>query len=145
MTPGSEYLKALNARPRRPGVAYHTLAGDLGVLPASARRQVEGQINDLVRQGGLLGGLTRMAAGGDFPERLDEVTDGTGDGCVSVARTKLEGVADHVVIHANHAELIRAPLLYPDPGPVACMPYLLRWLKNDQADGPAPTPARGPD
>jgi hypothetical protein len=37
------------------------------------------------------------------------------------------------VIHANHAELIRAPLLFRDPGPVACMPYLLRWLK-------APTP-----
>ena len=41
------------------------------------------------------------------------------------------GVSDHVVIHANHAELIRAPLLYPDPGPVACMPYILRWLAAD--------------
>ncbi|MBV8270628.1 MAG: hypothetical protein JO252_30230, partial [Planctomycetaceae bacterium] len=51
--------------------------------------------------------------------------------CVSVARTRLEGVADHVTIHANHAELIRAPLLYPDPGPVACMPHVLRWLAAD--------------
>jgi hypothetical protein len=49
-----------------------------------------------------------------------------------VARTKLAGVDDHVVMHANHAELIRAPLLYPDPGPVACMPYLLRWLPAPQ-------------
>ena len=68
----------------------------------------------------------------DLPELLDELTDGTGDGCVSVERTRLDGVADHVTIHANHAELIRAPLLFPDPGPVACMPYVLRWLKEDR-------------
>jgi pimeloyl-ACP methyl ester carboxylesterase len=146
MTPGSAYLKALNARPRRAGVAYHILAGDVGVLSVSARRQVEDQVGALTRQGGLFGGLTRAAVGGHFSERLDEITDGAGDGCVAVARTKLSGVADHVVIHANHAELIRAPLLYPDPGPVACMPYLLRWLGNDAAaDGPAPSPARTRD
>ena len=43
---------------------------------------------------------------------------------MAVTRTRLHGVKDHVVIHANHAELIRAPLLFPDPGPVACMPVL---------------------
>ena len=47
-------------------------------------------------------------------------------------RTRLEGVADHVTIHANHAELIRAPLLFADPGPVACMPDVLRWLEEDR-------------
>ena len=70
-----------------------------------------------------------MTLGDDLaPERLDEITDGAGDGCVSVDSTKLDGVTDHVVIHANHAELIRAPLLFVDMGRVACMPYLLRWL-----------------
>jgi pimeloyl-ACP methyl ester carboxylesterase len=130
MLPGSAFLKGLNARPRRAGVAYHTLAGDVGILTAAARRQIEAQAALARRQGGLLGGLVRAAAGSPetLSDRLDEITDGTGDGCVSVARTRLAGVADHVVIHANHAELIRAPLLYPDPGPVACMPQLLRWL-----------------
>ena len=73
-----------------------------------------------------------MAGGAaeDLSDRLDEITDGAGDGCVSLARTKLEGVSDQVVLHANHAELIRAPLLFRDPGPVACMPALLRWLKR---------------
>jgi pimeloyl-ACP methyl ester carboxylesterase len=130
MLPGSAFLRALNARPRREGVAHHILAGDVGIVPAAARRQIEGQLALARNQGGLLGGLARMAGGGagSLSDRLDEISDGRGDGCVSVARTKLAGVDDHVVMHANHAELIRAPLLYPDPGPVACMPYLLRWL-----------------
>jgi pimeloyl-ACP methyl ester carboxylesterase len=132
--PGSAFLTALNRRPRRAGVAYHILAGDVGVLSPSARRQVEAQVETWKRQGGILGGMmARLAGGDDLAGRLDELSDGLGDGCVSVARTRLEGVTDQVVIHANHAELIRAPLLFRDPGPVACMPYLLRWLK-------APTP-----
>ena len=68
---------------------------------------------------------------------LDELTDGSGDGCVAVERTRLEGADDHVTIHANHAELIRAPLLYPDDGPVPCMPYVLRWLQADLRPRPA--------
>ena len=38
--------------------------------------------------------------------------------------------------HANHLELIRAPLLFPDPGPVASMPELLRWLAEDSSIDP---------
>ena len=68
-----------------------------------------------------------------LPDLLDELTDGTGDGCVSVERTRLDGVADHLTIHANHAELIRAPLFFRDPGPVACMPDVLRWLRQDSS------------
>ena len=75
----------------------------------------------MTRNAGIFGRLTQVATA-DLPDMLDELTDGTGDGCVAVERTRLEGVADHVTIHANHAELIRAPLLFPDPGPVACMP-----------------------
>lgn len=132
MTPGSAFLKVLNGRPRRPEVAYHILAGDSAFLAPPARRQIEERAEAARRQAGLLGGLARFAVGADLSDRLDEVTDGSGDGCVSVARTKLDGVGDHVVIHANHAELIRAPLLFADPGPVACMPYLLRWVGDGE-------------
>jgi hypothetical protein len=90
------------------------------------------------QQGGLLAGLT-MLIPPDVPEQLDELCEGTGDGCVSVERTRLPGVTDHVTIHANHAELIRAPLFFRDPGPVVCMPYLLRWLGADQ---PRSVPSR---
>lgn len=145
MAPGSDFLKALNARPRRAGLRYHILAGDVGVLSGPMRRQIENQVDAARRQGGMLAGLARLAVGADFSDRLDELTDGTGDGCVSVARTRLSGVSDHVVIHANHAELIRAPLLFADPGPVACMPDLLRCLGTAGKEKAAePGPGRLP-
>jgi pimeloyl-ACP methyl ester carboxylesterase len=126
--PGSAFLTALNGRPRRAGVAYHILAGDSGFMPLAARRRIEAQVQAMRQQGGLLAGLSRVIAH-DLPAQLDELCDGTGDGCVTIERTRLDGVTDHVTVHANHAELIRAPLLFPDPGPVVSMPYILRWLK----------------
>ena len=41
MLPGSVFLKRLNARPRRPGIAYHILAGDSGFLTREGRAQIE--------------------------------------------------------------------------------------------------------
>ncbi len=137
MTPGSAFLKALNARGRRAGVPYHTIAGAGGFLAPAARRQIEAQLGLNTGRPALLGGLARAAAG-NLPAQLDEITEGTGDGCVSLASTRLDGVDDHVTLPANHLELIRAPLLYPDPGPVACMPLVLRWLARDL---PVPVPA----
>jgi pimeloyl-ACP methyl ester carboxylesterase len=131
MLPGSTFLKGLNRHPRRQGLAYHILAGDRGFLTRDGRAQIEGRVNLLTQNTGVFGRMAQIATA-DLPELLDELTDGTGDGCVSVERTRLAGVADHVTIHANHAELIRAPLFFPDPGPVACMPDVLRWLKGDR-------------
>jgi hypothetical protein len=131
MLPGSAVLTKLNRRPRRRGVAYHIVAGDVGFMNPDSRAQIEGRLALVNRNAGILGRLTQ-AATSDLPDLLDELTDGTGDGCVSVARTRLDGVTDHVILHANHAELIRAPLLFPGPGPVACMPEVLRWLKADR-------------
>jgi pimeloyl-ACP methyl ester carboxylesterase len=133
LLPGSSLLKTINARPVRPVVAYHILAGDRGFLNRQARSELDDRIGLVTRGSGLLGQLTR-AATSDLPQLLDELTDGTGDGCVAVERTRLAGATDHVTIHANHAELIRAPLFFPDPGPVVCMPYVLRWLKEDAAN-----------
>ena len=131
MTPGSAYLKGLNAHPRRAGVPYHILAGDSGYLTARARAQIDARSTGK----GVLGGIGRLVASG-VSSQLDEITDGLGDGCVSVASTRLEGVADHRVLHANHLELIRAPLLFPDPGPVASMPDILRRLGEDTSIDP---------
>ncbi len=132
MTPGSRYLADLNANGRRVGVRYHILAGDVGYLDGEGRRRIEA----ISGSRGLLGGFGKALTSG-LSNSLDEITDGLGDGCVSVASTRLEGVADHRVIHANHLELIRAPLLYPEPGPVASLPDLLRWLGKDQPTGGA--------
>ncbi len=131
MLPGSTFLSTLNSRRRRAGVPYHILAGDRGFLTREGRAQLEGRLELVVRNAGVFGRLTK-AATADLPDMLDELTDGKGDGCIAVERTRLEGVADHVTIHANHVELVRGPMLYPDPGPVACMPIVLEWLKVDR-------------
>ncbi len=139
MLPGSPFLKNLNRRPRRRGLPYHIVAGDSGFVTRDARAQIEARIELLNRNSGLFGRLAQ-AATNDLSETLDELTDGSGDGCVAVGRTRLDGVADPVVLHANHAELIRAPLLFADPGPVACMPFVLQSLKADrQRNRDAPT------
>jgi pimeloyl-ACP methyl ester carboxylesterase len=129
MLPGSPFLISLNRRPRRQGISYHVIAGDRGFLTREGRLQIEARLDLVKRSTGILGRVTEMATA-ELPEMLDELTDDTGDGCVAIARTRLEGVADHITIHANHAELIRAPLLFSEPGPVACMPDLLRMLKG---------------
>jgi pimeloyl-ACP methyl ester carboxylesterase len=141
LLPGSAFLKKLNERPRRPQVRYHILAGDRGFLTQDQKEQLEGRLELVTRNTGIFGRLTQ-AATADVPDLLEELTDATGDGCVAVERTRLAGVADHVTIHANHAELIRAPLLFPDPGPVACMPEVLRWLKQEREGNGA---TRNPD
>jgi hypothetical protein len=131
MLPGSALLTRLNRRPRRQGLPYHIVAGDSGFLTRDGRAQIEARVDLVTRNAGIFGRLTQ-AATADLPELLDELTDGTGDGCIAVERTRLDGVTDHVTLHANHAELIRAPLLFADPGPVACMPEVLRWLEADR-------------
>ncbi|CAN5631779.1 hypothetical protein BH23PLA1_BH23PLA1_10360 [soil metagenome] len=138
MAPESAYMKRLNGRPRREGVRYHLLAGNAGFLNLDARRRIETQYQAVTKRAGVFGGLARLAVG-DLPAQLDELTEGTGDGAVSVSSTRLEGAPEPVVIPVNHVELIRGPLLYPEPGPVACLPYILKWLvSNDKGEEAAP-------
>ena len=137
--PGSAFLRNLNDRPRREGVAYHILAGSTGFLTAEGRRELEGRLGLVSKAGGPLGRLARLAVG-DLTPGLDELTEGTGDGCVAVASTFLEGAPEPVVIPANHVELIRGPLFFKDPGPVVSMPYVLQWLGKPETTATASAP-----
>ena len=121
LLPGSAFLSRLNGGTRPPDVPYHILAGDVGVIPRECRQQAQAQLDVASRNSGLLSVFSRVA-NRELSSLLDELTDGSGDGCVAVDRTRLPGVPDHVTIRANHAELIRAPMFYPDdgPGPLLC-------------------------
>jgi pimeloyl-ACP methyl ester carboxylesterase len=132
LLPGSAFLKRINASRPNPRVPYHILAGDRGVLSEEGRKQVEDRFEAVARNAGVFGSLTRLATG-ELGPLLDELTDGAGDGCVALARTRLAGAPEPIVLHANHAELIRAPLLYSEPGPVVSMPQILEWLEADRA------------
>jgi pimeloyl-ACP methyl ester carboxylesterase len=136
MLPGSPFLTRLNRGSPPAGVPYHIVAGSRGAISREVRQQAQDRLDALNGASGLVSVFTKLA-GREVAPLLDELTDGTGDGCVAIDRTRLPSVTDHVTIHANHAELIRAPLLYPDDGPVACMPYVLRWLRADLQPMPA--------
>lgn len=135
LSPGSEFLDRLGEAGPREGVPYYILAGDVGFLSQQARERIESQYDLVKRRAGLLGGLAGMFVG-DLPEVLDVLADGTGDGAVAVSSTLLDGAEEHVVLHVNHVELIRGPLFFPDPGPVACAPIVLRWLGEAFDGGP---------
>lgn len=127
LTPGSPFLSNIAKHGPREGVPYFILAGDVGFLTLENRKQIEAQYRIIRRRAGFLAGLADAAVG-NLPAILDVLTDGTGDGAVAVSSTRLEGAAEHVVIPSNHVELIRGPLFFPEPGPVDCEPYVLRWL-----------------
>lgn len=139
MLPGSAFLKKINAQPPNETVPCHIIAGDIGLLAAEGREKIEDQIDLMTRNAGPLALLTRAAIGEVAPI-LDELTDGTGDGAVTVESTRLPGAPEPVVLAANHAELIRAPILFADPGPVVTMPWILNWLREDLRGEPAPRP-----
>jgi pimeloyl-ACP methyl ester carboxylesterase len=136
LTPGSAYLKRTAARPRREGVRYHLLVGTTGFLSREDRKTIEGRIALTTRGNAILGGLARLAAG-PMSAGLDALTDGTGDGVVPLTSARLEGVDDTIEMPANHVELIRGPLFFPDDGPVACWPQVKTWLtKSRTRPGP---------
>lgn len=137
LSPGSDFLDRLAESGPREGVPYYVLAGSAGFLDAEARRRIEARYALVRRRAGLLGELTGMVVG-DLGPVLDVLTDGTGDGAVSVASTRLDGAAERVVIPANHVELIRGPLFYHEPGPIVCLPYVLRWLDASFPDRDRP-------
>ncbi len=127
LTPGSRFLTRLNSNRRAADVDYHILAGDSGFVSIDSRRKIESRIETLAQSAGILRVLTLVATS-EVRAWLDVVTETYGDGCVSLAGAKLEGVDDFVVLHANHVELIRAPLFFPEPGPVVTLPYILKRL-----------------
>src|SRR5690606_37700229 len=52
MLPGSEFLNRINAQPPNEAVPYHILAGNIGLLTAEARKQIEEQLALLNRNAG---------------------------------------------------------------------------------------------
>jgi alpha-beta hydrolase superfamily lysophospholipase len=147
LSPGSDFLRRLNGRPRRAGVPYTIIAGDTGFLSRDARARIDAQLDAVLKVNRLLLGLGRLARR-EADAFLDDLTDGTGDGCVSVASTRLEGAPEPLVLHANHVELIRGPLLYPDPGPIVSWPLVELALKDariaaERASARGPRPPSG--
>lgn len=103
LRPDSAFLKELNARARNPKVRYSLLLGKGGYLTQAnldAARTALAKHKDRSRFTRFLGKKVE-----DYVKDLDEVVNGLGDGAVSLARGKLEGVADTEVLGFHHLQM----------------------------------------
>lgn len=108
LKPKSKFLKRLNAQPRRDGVRYTIIAGDQSAVRSTCADWWDWTARTFVPD--LAGGWKGVACGqakGWIHRRAEaeraKVTDG--DGPVKVKNTKLDGVTDFVVVHADHLGL----------------------------------------
>lgn len=104
LRPGSPFLNRLNSRPRNPKVRYTILLGDKAYL--------DPQVPQWVRKCLVRLSSTDHAGGYNsfwkLLEQLDELVEGRGDGAVSIARGKLQGVQDIHIFHFSHLGVLRA-------------------------------------
>ncbi|CAA9427168.1 MAG: hypothetical protein AVDCRST_MAG64-3240, partial [uncultured Phycisphaerae bacterium] len=106
LQPGSEFLKSLNARPRREGVRYTVVAGDRNAVREVAADWVACTANWFPERSTRWWGF-RHAHGG-LVHKANEMrqTPAADDGPVTVESCKLPGVNDFVVVRADHTGLV---------------------------------------
>ncbi len=106
LVPNSEFLQCLNSRPRAPGVDYHIIAGTAGPIGPMVRLATTVAIEESFAN-------TRVCTMPDVSDVLqrvhqlvasDEFARGLGDGAVSVASARLEGVTHLALIPIQHTE-----------------------------------------
>jgi pimeloyl-ACP methyl ester carboxylesterase len=107
LEPGSIFLRKLNAKPRNPQqVAYTIILGTGGPLPRGYVQTVDATV-------ARAGDTSRVVA--FFEPKLrdwfsfDELVEGRGDGAVSLASGRLEGVEDVVVLPFTHGDVLEKP------------------------------------
>ena len=100
LVPGSQFLTALNARPRNPQVSYSIL---LGTAATVSEGEMDWLRTAVSKTGGRMPGL-RTAPGkpGKILSGMGEMGEGKGDGVVAVKRGRLEGVDDVTVLAFGH-------------------------------------------
>lgn len=108
LCPDSAFLAELNSRPRNPRVHYTVILG-------TGARMTEAEMN-WIRES-VVQKLTKLPGAKDGAERLDallsdmdELVEGKGDGVVAVARGRLDGVSDTVVLPFGHLSVTGEPV-----------------------------------
>jgi pimeloyl-ACP methyl ester carboxylesterase len=100
LKPDSPFLRQLNARPRNPKVRYTILLGDSGPI----RAEELARLQDRVAKAGERSRWVRFFGPRlqEWLADLDEVVEGKGDGAVSLARGRLQGVDDMLTLRFSH-------------------------------------------
>ncbi len=129
LLPNSEFLSTLNARPNPKDLTITCIVGNASPVDMNEVRDFETKCADLLN-----GGQNDQK----FSKAIEQLTNGIGDGCVSMASAHLEGVTDEVVVQANHRSMLRTiPVISTTKQPPA-IPIILDRLKDqlpqDQQD-----------
>ena len=108
LEPGSAFLAALNARPRRVGVRYSIVVGDRSPVERLAAGVVAAPERWVPRAARHWWGFRQAEAGLASAARRLKDAPAAGDGPVSRASAALDGVADVVTVHADHVTIYQA-------------------------------------
>ena len=100
LLPESTFLCELNARPHPESVLITSVAGIASPFTAK-------QIDTLFRKWRKNAGSTLQDPLKEMEVGVVELAEGIGDGAVSLASTRLEGVSDHVTVRGNHITMVR--------------------------------------
>jgi pimeloyl-ACP methyl ester carboxylesterase len=103
LMPDSEFLKTLNARPNPENVSLTIVAGIASPLTGDALDAYVRKLADVLPN-------VDEEAARRVRDSLRQVTEGIGDGAVSLESTKLDGVEDHVVVKADHISMLHTEI-----------------------------------
>jgi len=109
LLPGSTFLDALNARALPSGVAITIVAGEANPIDADLIASWVEVIRSRIPQDRLpqwAKDRLNQVSGDAVKTALGDLATAVGDGCVTVESARLEGVADFVVIQADHIGMI---------------------------------------
>lgn len=99
LLPESPFLKSLNARPLPSGVKITILASQISPVNEKQIEAMRVKLRGKV-PADVAWGPDQIAAA------VSSVAQGLGDGAVSVASTKMEGVTDHIMVPGNHSSML---------------------------------------
>lgn len=105
LKPGSAFLTRLNARPRREGVKYSIICGDQHPARRVGADWLDCTASWVPRRASGWWGFRHCKDALISQANKMRNTASEGDGPVKVARAKLDGVDDVVIVHADHARL----------------------------------------
>jgi hypothetical protein len=129
LLPGSDFLRRLNDRPHPALTTYTIVAGQLSPVSEEDLATLAQRVETLARSMGMEDTAGSRLATSMFQEAVR----GIGDGVVSIESARLPGVADTVVVEANHLSMI-VNLFRSDSTPPA-IPIVLERLDRSRTGG----------
>jgi hypothetical protein len=107
LCPGSEFLCALNDRPRNPRVRYSVFLGTGARISDGQLAWIRESVCDQMAK--LPGGAASAERLDSLLSDIDELVEGKGDGVVAVKRGRLDGVDDTVIMPFGHLAVTGQP------------------------------------